>query len=152
MSDIYNIKTTNKYEDIIHLQHPASANHPQMPIEDRAAQFSPFAALAGYEDIVSETVRATDEKTELDDDAKLRLSNKLKIVFDHLDENPVISVTYFLPDKRKSGGRYVTVDGAIKKYDDYEKIIYMTDGTVIRLDDLYEISAEIITEYLSEEL
>lgn len=82
---------------------------------------------------------------------KFRLSNKLKIVLDHLDENPVISVTYFLPDKRKSGGRYVTVDTTIKKYDDYEKIIYTAEGTVIRLDDLYEISAQIITEYLPEE-
>ncbi len=57
MSDIYNIKTTNKYEDIIHLQHPTSANHPQMPIEDRAAQFSPFAALTGHEDAIRETQR-----------------------------------------------------------------------------------------------
>lgn len=142
---------TDKYDNIIDLPHHVSKKHPQLGRDSYAAQFSPFAALTGYEDIVSETARATDEKTELDDDAKLRLSNKLKILLDHLDENPVISVTYFLPDKRKSGGRYVTADGIIKKYDDYEKIIYMTNGTVIRLDDLYEISAQIITEYLPEE-
>lgn len=62
MSDIYNIKTTNKYEDIIHLQHPPSANHPQMPIEDRAAQFSPFAALTGHEDAIRETQRRMEER------------------------------------------------------------------------------------------
>lgn len=62
MSDIYNIKTTNKYEDIIHLQHPTSANHPQMPIEDRAAQFSPFAALTGHEDAIRETQRRVEER------------------------------------------------------------------------------------------
>ena len=62
MSDIYNIKTTNKYEDIIHLQHPTSANHPQMPIEDRAAQFSPFAALTGHEDAIRETQRRMEER------------------------------------------------------------------------------------------
>ena len=62
MSDIYNIKTTNKYEDIIHLQHPTSANHPQMPIEDRAAQFSPFAALTGHEDAIRETQRQMEER------------------------------------------------------------------------------------------
>ena len=100
---------------------------------------------------MSSAARATDEKTELDDDAKLRLSNKLSIVIDHIDENPAISVTYFLPDKKKSGGRYVTVDGTIKKYDDYEKMIYMTGGTTVRLDDLYEIKGEIITGYLPEE-
>lgn len=88
---------------------------------------------------------------ELDDDAKLRLSNKLRIVLDHLDENPVVTVTYFQPDKKKSGGRYVSFDGIIKKYDNYEKIIYMTNKKTIRLDDLYEIKGKIITEYLTEE-
>ena len=145
------MKSTDKYSEIINLPHHVSKKHPQLGRDSYAAQFSPFAALTGYEDIVSETARATDEKTELDDDAKLRLSNKLSIAIDHLDEDPVVSVTYFLPDKKKSGGKYVTVDGTIKKYDDYKKMIYMTDGTVIRLDDLYEIKGKIITEYLPEE-
>ena len=142
---------TDKYDEIINLPHHVSKTHPQLGRDSYAAQFSPFAALTGYEDIVSDVARATDEKTELDDDAKLRLSNKLKIVLDRLDENPVISVTYFKPDKKKSGGRYVTTDGTVKKYDYYEKTIYMTNGTVIRLDDLYEIKGKIITEYFTEE-
>ncbi len=142
---------TDKYDKIINLSHHVSKKHPPLGVDSYAAQFSPFAALTGYEDIVFETARATDEKTELDDDAKLRLSNKLRTVLDHLDEDPVISVTYFLQDEKKSGGRYVTADKTIKKYDNYEKMIYMTDGTVIRLDDLYEIEGNIITEYLSAE-
>ena len=141
----------DKYEKIINLPHHVSKKHPPLDSDSYAAQFSPFAALTGYEDIVSETSRATDEKTELDDDAKLRLSRKLQIVLDHIEENPVISVTYFVQDKRKAGGKYVTVDGTIKKYDNYEKMIYMTDGTKIRLYDLYEINGKIINEYFSEE-
>ena len=141
----------DKYSNIINLPHHVSERHPPLGRDSYAAQFSPFAALSGYEDVVSDAARATDEKTELDDDAKLRLSNKLRIVLDHLDENPVVTVTYFQPDKKKSGGRYVTFDGIIKKYDNYEKIIYMTNKKTIRLDDLYEIKGNIITEYLPEE-
>jgi len=143
---------TDKYEKIINLPHHVSKKHPPLSRDSCAAQFSPFAALTGYEEIVSDAARATDEKTELDDDAKLRLSGKLQIVLDHIDEDPVVSVTYFLPDKKKSGGRYVTVDGTVKKYDNYEKMIYMTNGTVIRLNDLYEIKGKIITEYFTEEI
>ena len=141
----------DKYNNILNLPHHVSKKHLPLGRDSYAAQFSPFAALSGYEDVVSDAARATDEKTELDDDAKLRLSNKLRIVLDHLDENPVVSVTYFLPDKKKSGGRYVTFDGIIKKYDNYEKIIYMTNKKTIRLDDLYEIKGKIITESLTEE-
>ena len=146
------MKNENKYDGIINLPHHVSKKHPPLSRDSYAAQFSPFAALSGYDDVVSETSRATDEKTELDEDAKLRLSGKLTIILDHLDENPVVSVTYFVKDKRKSGGKYVTLDGTVKKYDGYERIIYMTDGTKIPLDDLFDINGDIINLYMPDEL
>ena len=139
MSDIYNIKTTNKYEDIIHLQHPASANHPQMPIEDRAAQFSPFAALTGHEDAIKETARLTEEQVELDGDKQEELNEKLQTLIAYATEHPTVSVTYFKSDDKKTGGEYVTATGVFQKFRDYERTIVLEDGTDIECDRIVEI-------------
>ena len=136
MSDIYNIKTTNKYEDIIHLQHPTSANHPQMPIEDRAAQFSPFAALTGFEGAIKETARVTGEKIELDETQKTFLDEKLKVL---LREKTPALFTYFQKDEQKEGGAYITVSGIVKKTDAYTHKIVLEDGTGIGVEDILEI-------------
>ena len=139
MSDIYNIKTTNKYEDIIHLQHPTSANHPQMPIEDRAAQFSPFAALTGHEAAIKETARLTEEQVELDEDKQEELNEKLQTLIAYATEHPTVSVTYFKPDDKKTGGEYVTATGVFQKFRDYERTIVLEDGTDIECDRIVEI-------------
>ena len=146
------MKNESKYEKIIGLPHHVSERHPRLGKDSYAAQFSPFAALSGYEQIISETVRTTNERPQLDDDAKLRLSNKLKVVMDHIDEKPLITLSYFVPDKRKAGGECVTLDGVIKKLDVYERIIFMTDGRRIPADDLYDISGDIINRFIQDDI
>ncbi len=141
----------NKYKNIINRQHHISDRHPPLSKASYAAQFSPFAALTGYDGIVSEAARVTDEKMELDDYAKSRLSDKLSVVFDHIDEEPEITLTFFVPDKRKSGGSYSTVTGYVRKFDEYEKTVILTDGTVIPVSDLFEIRGDIIDRYLPDD-
>lgn len=141
---------TNPYDDIINLPHHQSATHPHMTAYDRAAQFSPFAALTGYEDAVIETARLTDKKVELDEYDKAALNERLNMIQDTLDEQPEVSITYFLPDKKKSGGAYVTVTGGVKKIDEYEHIVVMLDATKIPIDDIAEINGGlfVLLEYL----
>ncbi|MDD4772717.1 MAG: hypothetical protein PHZ09_03840 [Eubacteriales bacterium] len=131
---------TNPYDDIIGLPHHRSAARPAMSAHDRAAQFSPFAALTGYEDAVAETARLTDRKIELDENSKSDLNERLNIIQGTLNEQPEVSVTYFLPDKNKSGGKYVTATGCVKKIDEYEHIVLMRDGRIIPVDDIIEIN------------
>ena len=133
----------DQYNDIIDLPHHQSATRPHMTLHGRAAQFSPFAALTGYDDAVKETARLTDNKEELDEYRKEELNERLSMIYDTLDEQPEASVTYFLPDKKKSGGAYVTVTGSVKKIDEYEHLVIMRDGTKIPIDDIYEISSVI---------
>lgn len=134
---------TNPYDDIINLPHHQSATHPHMSSYDRAAQFSPFAALTGYEDAVAETARLTNKKVELDEYGKSALNERLNIIQDTLDKQSKVSITYFLPDKKKSGGEYVTVSGCVKKIDEYEHIVLMQEGSKIPVDDIIEISGDL---------
>ena len=133
---------TGSYYDIINLPHHVSASRPRMSALDRAAQFSPFAALTGYEDAVAEAARLTDTKIELDEYAKGAINERLNAIQDTLDEQPEVSITYYLPDKKKSGGVYVTVTGCVKKVDEYEHIVVMRDGTNVPIDDISEIDGE----------
>lgn len=103
------------YDDIIHLPHPVSPRHPQMPLADRAAQFSPFAALTGHDAAIRETARLTDSPVELEESGKEQLDRQLLLVQENLAQKPEIEVTYFQPDEKKSGGVYVTVCGRVKK-------------------------------------
>ena len=107
------------YEDIINLPHHVSKTRPQMSMLDRAAQFSPFAALTGYDAAIKETGRLTDEKIELDEDTKAALDMKQAYLIEMIDEQPEITIIYFLPDARKVGGAYVTVTGNLKRFDEY---------------------------------
>lgn len=134
---------TNPYDDIINLPHHQSATHPHLSAYDRAAQFSPFAALTGYEDAVAETARLTDKNVELDEYGKADLNERLNMIQETLGEQPEVSITYFLPDKKKSGGAYVTVTGGVKKIDEYEHIVVMLDATKIPIDDIAKINGEI---------
>lgn len=131
------------YEDIINLPHHELTTRQRMPRINRAASFAPFAALTGYDDAVRETARLTSERIELDEGTKEILNNKLRIALDKAGEQPEISITYFLPDKKKSGGAYVTVKAVIKRIDEYERLVIFTDKSSIPIDDIYEIEGDI---------
>ena len=127
---------TGSYDDIIHLSHPTSTKHPRMPIRDRAAIFSPFAALSGHSAAIAEAARLTDQRLELDEDAKIELDRRQQILWEHLEERPEVSVTWFRPDERKEGGAYVTTTGRLKKIDEVERTLVLADGTPIQLDQV----------------
>ena len=129
-----------EYDDIINLPHHVSRKHPQMSIHDRAAQFAPFAALTGHGEAIAETARLTDRKIELDDYERLKLDEKLLILQEHIMEMPEISVTYFCPDEKKEGGKYVTVTKALRKINEVERTLVMEDGMQIRIEDILEVS------------
>lgn len=131
------------YEDIINLPHHELTTRQRMPRINRAASFAPFAALTGYDDAVRETARLTSERIELDEGTKEILNNKLRIALDKAGEQPEISITYFLPDKKKSGGAYVTVKAVIKRIDEYERLVIFTDKSSIPIGDIYEIEGDI---------
>ena len=134
---------TSRYDDIIHLQHPASSKHPRMAALGRAAQFSPFAALTGYEGSIRETARLTDAKAELDEDKIAALDMKLRFLADHLSECPKVSITYFQADGKKEGGAYQVITGMVKKIDAFEKTVLMAEGTLIPIADIFEISGSL---------
>lgn len=131
------------YDDIINLPHHELTTRQRMPRINRAASFAPFAALTGYDDAVRETARLTSERIELDEGTKEILNNKLRIALDKAGEQPEISITYFLPDKKKSGGEYVTVKAVIRRIDEYERLVIFTDKSSIPIDDIYEIEGDI---------
>ena len=108
----------NKYDDIINLTRPNS-KHPHMTLKQRSAQFAPFAALTGYEGQIKETARLTDKKLELDEEAKSILDIKLQIVKERLNQHFNIEITFFVPDSKKDGGKYETINGIIKRIDEY---------------------------------
>lgn len=133
----------HQYDDIIDLPHHVSPTRPRMSIIDRAAQFSPFAALKGYDAAIKETGRLTDERIELSEESRADLDRKQQGLMDSLSANPEVSVTYFVPDERKSGGSYVTVTGRVKKVDGYQRLLILTGDTKIPLDEISNIEGEL---------
>jgi hypothetical protein len=127
------------YSDIINLPHHESRNHPQMPMEARAAQFAPFAALTGYDAVIHETARLTDRQVELEEYDNERLNRKFAELMTILDDRPEITVSYFLPDERKAGGSYNTTSGKVMKIDTYEHLLWMDDGTKIPITDIIDL-------------
>ena len=132
----------HRYDDIIDLPHHVSRKHPQMPLLDRAAQFAPFAALTGHEAAIRETARLTEEEIELDENSKELLDFRLQQLQEHISECPEVTVTYFCPDEKKSGGFYETVTGAVKKVDGYAGELVFTDGRRIALGTVIELTEE----------
>ena len=128
------------YDDIINLPHPTSAKHPRMSMADRAAQFSPFAALVGHGAAITETARLTDRKIELTEEEKAVLDEKLCLL---LDTGGEAEFTYFLPDKKKNGGSYVTAVGRIKRLDLTERRVVLIGGAVIPIEDVLEIKSSV---------
>ena len=139
-------RKSKDYSDIINLPHPVSKKHPQMSLYDRAAQFSPFSALTGHEAAIAETGRLTEERTELDEDAKERLDEKLQYLLYRLQacrsEGLPIRVTYFVPDEKKEGGAYQEYTGSLKRLDAYARALIFSDATEISLDAVYDIAED----------
>ena len=128
-----------EYDDIIDLPRPKSKHEP-MPMSDRAAQFSPFAALTGYGDAIDETARLTDRRIELSEEERAELDYKQQYLAT-LDA-PTVTVTYFVPDERKSGGAYVTHTGVLKRVDEVERMVVFKDGLRVPLDEVMDIKCE----------
>ena len=127
---------TGRYDDIINLPHHISMTRPQMSMKDRAAQFSPFAALTGFEDSVHETARLTDQRHCLDESIIGMINERIQLIAAHLDEQPEVEIMYFRPDDKKAGGAYQTVRGIVKKIDEYSRIIYLQDGMAIPIEEI----------------
>lgn len=137
---------SGKYDDMLHLPHPTSARHLRMPISERAAIFSPFAALTGHAGAIAETARLTDRKMELDEDTKAELDRRQAVLLEHISEQPEITVTWFQPDERKDGGAYLTATGRLKKLDKIRRVLVLVDGTKILLDDVASLESEYFQE------
>ncbi|WP_034450234.1 hypothetical protein [Butyrivibrio sp. AE2032] len=127
------------YDDIKHLSRPQYPDLPPMSIHDRAAQFSPFAALVGYGDAVEETERLTDSRREMLEDEIAELNRQLAVLSDRLPERPKIRVTYFIPDAKKDGGRYASKVGNARTIDQYNNAIVFTDGETVAVKDMYSV-------------
>lgn len=133
---------TNSYDDIINLPRHISTTRPQMPVINRAAQFAPFAALTSYEAAIKETARLTNKRIELDEYMKDALNDTLHVIADHIKDHPEIAVIYFQPDPKKDGGTYITAIGTAKTIDEYERVMVMTDGTVISMAEIISINVQ----------
>jgi len=131
------------YDDIINLPHHVSTTHPQMSSTNRAAQFSPFAALTGYDSAIKETARLTTERIELGESEIAVLDMKLRILEDSVEDRPEIAVTYYKPDEKKTGGAYITASGTLKKIDDAERTIIFTNRKTIAIPDILDIECEL---------
>lgn len=129
------------YSDIINLPHHISKVHPRMPIQDRAAQFSPFAALTGHQEAIDETARIVDVKLELDEYQLLEINNQLNDIKEHIKSSPKVIMTYFKKDNRKSGGTYLKISDIVKKIDDYERYVLFENGIKVKFMDIYQIES-----------
>lgn len=139
---------SGKYDDIIHLPHPTSKKYPRMSVRDRAAIFSPFSALSGHGTAIAETARLTDQRMELNEDAKVELDRRQAVLLEHIGEQPEVTVTWFRPDDRKEGGIYVTTVGRAKKIDEFKRILSMVSGQKIVLDDIVQIESQLFYDLL----
>lgn len=133
------MKYNGEYNDIINLPHHVSNKHPHMSLEARAAQFAPFAALTGYDEQVKETARLTNERKELADGLKMILDEKIQTIQKNIYERPQVTITYFVPDARKQGGKYVTTTGKVVKIDEFTHNIIFENKMEIPIDEIIEI-------------
>ena len=134
---------SGRYDDIIGLPHPTSQRHPRIPIRERAAIFSPFAALSGHGAAIAETARLTKRRMELDEDTKAELDRRQAVLLAHIGEQPEVTVTWFQPDEKKDGGAYLTTTGRLKKLRELERSLVLTDGTEIPLEDVVTLESDI---------
>ena len=134
----------DNYEDIINLPHHTSKKHPRMSLEARSAQFAPFAALTGYDEVLIETARLTNERIEIDETIKVIIDTKLQIIKEHIKEMPLITFMYFVPDTKKDGGKYVTITGNVKKIEEYRNVLVLDNKIEIPIDEIIDINGEIV--------
>ena len=127
----------SKYDDIINLTRPIS-KHPKLSIDSRAAQFAPFAALTGYDEQVKETARITSDKIILDEDALKKINSKLDFISKNISDNILVNITYFVPDKKKSGGKYINIKGVVTKIKLVEEVVII-DKNIIPMNDIIDI-------------
>lgn len=131
------------YEDIINIPRHISKTHPEASMADRSARFSPFAAISGYEDMVREAARVTEERIEITDAVKEQLNEKLNMIAEFLSDEPEITITHFVPDKKKSGGAYVSITGVVKRIDELKRIVVMKNNKKIKIDDISALDSEL---------
>ncbi|NLL47668.1 MAG: YolD-like family protein [Firmicutes bacterium] len=134
---------TDSYDDIIHLPRPISKTRPKMAPTLRAAQFSPFAALTGYEAAIKETARLTDSRVELDEGMQDILRVRLQTIEERIKDGPEVTITYFKPDPKKAGGAYIKACGRVRKVDEYKRSLRLDDGQEIPLDEVTDIEGEL---------
>ena len=135
-----------EYDDILNMPYPNPEIEKDFPDEIlRAAQFAPFAALTGHDEAIEEAARLTDSKVELDEYQKAELNDKIQFI-NNSDTDEEVSITYFVPDKRKSGGAYITKRGIVVKVREYEKDVVMDDGIEIPIDDIFAIEGNHFNE------
>lgn len=127
------------YEDIIDLPPHISKKHPQASLADRAARFSPFAAITGYEEMVMEAARTTDTRIDLDDNLKYILDDKLNELRNMITAKPELHITHFVSDDKKSGGAYQHTSGILKRIDDYKRTLLLVNGIEIKIDDILDL-------------
>ena len=135
------------YDDIINLPHHISSKRPQMPIEDRAAQFAPFAALTGYEENIKEATRLTDKRIEINEEKKSTLNKKLQIILNNIKEEPCITFTHFVYDEKKSGGKYIDITGPVKKINILDGYIILKEKTKISIEEIIDINGNLFKNY-----
>jgi len=133
------LKNSDKYEDIINLPHHVSKKHPRMSLEARSAQFAPFAALTGYDEVIKETARLINQRIEINEELKAVLDEKLLLLKEQIHTKPNITVTYFVPDYKKDGGEYVTVTGKVFKIDEYKQKIILENKIEIPISEIVKI-------------
>ena len=129
------------YDDIIDVLYPFDLGRTRMSSYDRCKEFMPFSALVGYKEAVVETARITDNRIILDEEFKEILDSKLNIIKEKIDLKPNVSITYFVPDKIKTGGSYISINGSVKKIDLYNGIIFI-GGKKILIDDIIDVQVE----------
>ncbi|MBQ2917113.1 MAG: hypothetical protein IJE59_02930 [Clostridia bacterium] len=130
-----------KYNDIINLSRPIS-KRPKMTLEQRSAQFAPFAALTGYDEKIKETSRLTNERIEIDDELKSALDIKLQLIREEISNKPKITINYFVPDLKKNGGNYKIVTDNVKRIDEYKKMIILENEIEIPISEIIDITGE----------
>lgn len=133
------LKNNENYDDIINLPHHVSKKHPRMSLEARSAQFAPFAALTGYDEVIRETARLTNQRIEISEELKAILNEKLLLIKEQIHNKPNITVTYFVPDSKKDGGKYISVKGKVLKIDEYKQNIIFENKIKIPISDIIEI-------------
>lgn len=132
-----------KYDTIISLPYNGVKKHTKMTLEERSAQFAPFAALTGYDGQIKEKARLTNKRIEISEDIKTLLDTKIQIICENISNNLKVEITYFVPDNKKDGGEYVSVIGTVREIDNFNRVIVMENNIRIPIYEIIDINSEI---------